>query len=290
MVAPLILERGFIVTMSRKLTDDEYDLLIAQWGKAKRIDPYVNNSTSINHLCLLHGEVWPARPGDLITGHGMKCCGRQLHDKAKAAYKRKLSEIGLCEAIEPYVTRRTPIRHRCLRHGKEFLMAPKRTLEGRIPPCCGGMWRGSLYAMLLEPQRWGLNSHSVVYLFRLAKFRDYVKIGISANIKNRLNQEYGDFISYWHTPSRFHAFLIEQAALSDQSLPAECPSDLRAESWPGWTEIRKATGDQSVKVIQFYADRLEEIGCYQFILDYLDPSPEEAELCLKAIAESGGVL
>jgi len=269
--------------MPRRLTENEYDFRIARWGKARRIGAYVNSVTPIDHLCLLHNEIWPARPGDLLNGHGMRCCGRQLHDEAKASYEKRLAQIGLCEAIESYVTRRTPIRHRCLLHGKEFLMAPKRTLEARIPPCCGGMWRGSLYAMLLEPSRWGLNSYSVVYLFRLARFKDYVKIGISANVKTRADSEYGDFVGYWHMPSRFHSFLVEQATLSDPLLSIECPGDLRESSWSGWTEVRRATNDQAVKVIQFYVDKLEDVGCYQFILDYLNPNPEEIELCARLL-------
>jgi hypothetical protein len=269
--------------MPARLSEEEYDRRISEFGKAKRVASYINCTTPIDHLCLIHGETWPARPGDIMTGHGMKCCGRQSHDKAKAVYENKLAQIGLCEAIEPYVTRRVPILHRCLRHGKTFLMAPKRSLEARVPPCCGGMWRGSLYSMLLEPKRWGLNSKSVVYAFKLAKFPDYIKIGISANIKNRINEEYGDFIAYWHMQSRFQAFLVEQAALIDSSLHAECPEILKEESWAGWTEVRKSNNSSVVKVIQFYVDALTEQGEHRFILNYLKPSDAERELCLDAL-------
>jgi len=286
LVLSLILERGLYYAMPSKLTNEEYDKKLAKFGKACRLEPYVNQHARILHRCLIHGEEWLAIPGDLALGHGMKCCGKVLNNKAKAAYDSKLAAIGLAERVEPYISRRVAIQHRCLRHGKLFSQEPRRALEGRIPPCCGGMWRGSLYSMLIEPKRWGLGGHSVVYLFRLARFRDHVKIGISANTGTRADSEYGDFICYWTTQSRFHAFLIEQASLADGGLTINCPEELRSVSWPGWTEVRKVDSNKAVQIVQFYCDVLEQIGPYQFILDYLNPTDIEKELCLQRLAES----
>jgi hypothetical protein len=270
--------------MPAKFKESDYDAKLALIGRVERVGPYINQKKPIPHRCLLHGEIYNSRPSDLLQGHGLYCCGNGgMRSNAASLYDERLAKIGLCQRVEPYQTRRVAIQHKCLRHGRLFLQEPRRALEGRIPPCCGGMWRGSLYAMLLEPNRWGLNSRSLVYLFGLAQFKDYIKIGISANIKTRIDREYGDFVGYWYMPSRFHAFLVEQAALSDSLLINECPDDLRKSSWSGWTEVRRATSDQAVKVIQFYVDKLESIGCYQFILDYLNPSPDEIELCVRAL-------
>jgi hypothetical protein len=139
--------------------------------------------------------------------------------------------------------------------------------------------------MLLEPKRWGLNSYSVVYLFRLARFPDYVKIGITANMKKRADEEYGDFVCYWPACSRFHAFLVEQASLRDTSLNAACPLDLLDSKWAGMTEVRKAESGQAVQIIQFYFDELDSLGPYQFILNYLSPNEAERSLCEKALQE-----
>lgn len=271
--------------MPVRLREEKYDQRLARFGKAQRLEPYVNQKTRILHRCLIHGEEWLATPNDLAQGHGMKCCGRVLHDEAKAKYDERLAAIGLAERVDPYLTRRKAIRHRCLRHGRIFLQEPRRALEGRIPPCCGGMWRGSLYAMLLEPKRWGLDSHSVVYLFRLARFPGYVKIGITANIKTRANEEYGDFVCYWATRSRFHAFLIEQATLGDLSLDATCPPDLINNKWAGNTEVRRADSDDVIKVIQFYSNELEDLGPYRFVLRHLKPSEVERDLCEQALVD-----
>ena len=272
--------------MPSKFKEADYDDRLARIGKAERLDPYTGQNKPTLHRCLLHGEIHKSRPSDLLMGHGMHCCGNGgSRANAASLYDERLAKIGLCQRVEPYQTRRIAIQHKCLRHGKLFLQEPRRSLEGRIPPCCGGMWRGSLYAMLMEPKRWGLNSKSVVYLFRLARFSDYVKIGISANVKTRIDDEYGDFICYWPASSRFHAFLVEQATLSDKSLKAECPSALVNGKWAGNTEVRKTNGNQAINVIQFYFDELRDLGTHKFILHYLDPNNIEKELCEQAIAQ-----
>jgi hypothetical protein len=273
--------------MPAKLTEAHYDARLALIGKVERVGPYVGQQKTTLHRCLLHGEIYKSRPYDLLKGHGLYCCGNGAsRTKAASLYDERLAKIGLCERVEPYQTRRIAIQHKCLRHGKLFLQEPRRALEGRIPPCCGGMWRGSLYAMLMEPSRWGLNSYSIVYLFRLARFPDYVKIGISSNIKLRADEEYGDFVCYWNTQSRFHAFLVEQATLRDALLEVACPWELADSKWAGSTEVRKAESSQAIQIIQFYFDALDRLGPYQFILDYLKPTDTEKELCLQRLAES----
>jgi hypothetical protein len=273
--------------MPAKLTEAHYDARLALIGKVERVGPYVGQQKTTLHRCLLHGEIYKSRPYDLLKGHGLYCCGNGAsRTKAASLYDERLAKIGLCERVEPYQTRRIAIQHKCLRHGKLFLQEPRRALEGRIPPCCGGMWRGSLYAMLMEPSRWGLNSYSIVYLFRLARFPDYVKIGISSNIKLRADEEYGDFVCYWNTQSRFHAFLAEQATLRDALLEVACPWELADSKWAGSTEVRKAESSQAIQIIQFYFDALDRLGPYQFILDYLKPTDTEKELCLQRLAES----
>ena len=272
--------------MPSKSKEADYDDRLARIGKAERVGQYTHQRTPTLHRCLLHGEIHKSRPNDLLMGHGMYCCGNGgSRVNAASLYDERLAKIGLCQRVEPYQTRRIAIQHKCLRHGKLFLQEPRRALEGRIPPCCGGMWRGSLYAMLMEPSRWGLNSYSIVYLFRLARFPDYVKIGISSNIKLRADEEYGDFVCYWNTRSRFHAFLVEQASLRDVSLESACPLELADSKWAGNTEVRKTDSNQAIQIIQFYFDALDKLGPYQFILDYLSPNEIERNLCEKALAE-----
>jgi hypothetical protein len=272
--------------MPAKFKEAHYDARLALIGKAERVGPYVRQVEPTLHRCLIHGEIHNSRPSDLLNGHGLHCCGNGGNrTKAASLYDERLAKIGLCERVEPYQTRRIAIQHKCLRHGKLFLQEPRRALEGRIPPCCGGMWRGSLYAMLMEPSRWGLNCCSIVYLFRLARFPDHVKIGISSNIKLRADQEYGDFVCYWNTRSRFHAFLVEQATLRDVLLEVACPWELADSKWAGSTEVRKTESSQAIQVIQFYFDALDRVGPYQFILDYLNPTDTEKELCLQRLAE-----
>jgi hypothetical protein len=272
-----------------KVKEIEYDRKLAVIGKVQRVEPYMGSVVPILHRCLAHGETHRARPGDLLNGHGIHCCGNGgSNARAASVYDERLAKIGLCERMEPYQTRRKAIKHRCLRHGRIFLQEPRRSLAGRIPPCCGGMWRGSLYSMLMEPKRWGLDTFSVVYLFRLARFPGYVKIGITSSIKTRMDEEYGDFVCYWSAPSRFHAFLVEQATLSDASLDIACPPELATNKWAGSTEVRKSSSEQAINVIDFYRNELEEAGPHQFILDYLRPNEAERKLCEDALVSSTG--
>lgn len=243
---------------------------------------------NILHKCLIHGEERLGRPGDLVNGHGLGCCSlnKPMNRAAKARYDQRLESIGLAVRLDEYQTRRKAVRHRCTLHGTEFLMEPRRALEGRLPPCCSKLGRGSIYFMLLAPDRWQKSGHCDVYIFNLKRFPQFVKIGVSQRIIGRSeDQEYGDFVCSWRRSNRFEAFLIEQASLRDRSLEKLCPPELEQQRWAGWTEVRKARSHQSVKLVQFYADEMDNLGVYRFILKYLDPNRVEADLCLDAIKE-----
>jgi len=54
-----------------------YDQRLADIGKVKRIGEYTGSKDSIDHLCLIHDEVHPALPGNLLKGQGLYCCQRE---------------------------------------------------------------------------------------------------------------------------------------------------------------------------------------------------------------------
>lgn len=124
--------------MPRKLTQAEYEARIAFFGKATCLEPYQGATIRIKHKCLAHGEVHLAIPGDVGSGHGLRCCDLSISNQlaAKSRYDQRLGEIGLAIRIEEYHSRRKAILHCCLVHGTKFLQEPRRALEGRLPPCC----------------------------------------------------------------------------------------------------------------------------------------------------------
>jgi hypothetical protein len=269
-----------------RLSEEEYDRRLAVFGKAQRLEPYQTTQVKILHKCLIHGEELIGRPGDLLNGHGLGCCSlnKPMNRAAKSRYDKKLQEIGLAVRLDEYQSRRKSILHRCTLHGTKFLMEPRRALEGRLPPCCSKLGRGSIYFMLLAPDRWKRSGNCEVYIFTLKRFPGFVKIGVSQRTRERSeDQEYGDFVCSWRRSNRFEAYLIEQAALRDLSLEKVCPCELEEGRWAGWTEVRKAKSHQAVKLVQFYADQMDALGVHRFILKYLEPSRAEADLCLEAL-------
>lgn len=272
--------------MPKRLTQEEYESRLAVFGKAVCLESYQGNNVKIKHKCLIHEEIHLAIPGDLLNGHGMSCCSLNHSNRvaAKARYDERLKKIGIATRIEEYQSRRKPILHRCIIHGTKFLQEPRRALEGRLPPCCSKLSRGSIYHMLLAPERWSKHAPCNVYIFSMARFKGLVKIGIAIKLGQRSSDpEYGDFVSCWQRDNRFEAYLIEQAVLQDQSLEAYAPDVLRETPWAGWTEIRKCSNPEAVKVVQFYVDKMNDLGVHRFILEFMDPSRAEADLCLEVI-------
>lgn len=138
--------------------------------------------------------------------------------------------------------------------------------------------------MLSEPSRWGSKAKSYLYIYEMKNYGGYVKIGISINPEVRsLDEEYGELICYWEMSSRFKVFLVEQAILSDVLLKNNCPLELIDINWPGKTEVRESSGELSIKVAEFYLDKIEELGVHTFILDYLNPTNEERAICMQKI-------
>lgn len=54
--------------------------------------------------------------------------------------------------------------------------------------------------------------------------------------------------------------------------------------WPGYTEVIQCPEDTAIDVIQFYWDLVQELGPYQFALDYLNPTEEERQLLDERLA------
>lgn len=90
-------------------------------------EPYVNQTTAINHRCL-KGHEWPAMPYTVTkNGNGCPHCSGRI---PPLNYEEWLKQDGRgYEALEPYVNGTTSIKHRCSK-GHEFDATPASVKSG----------------------------------------------------------------------------------------------------------------------------------------------------------------
>lgn len=107
------------------------------------IGQYVNADTPILHKCLIHGVEWNAYPASILRGCGCVLCGieRSADGKRKTheQYVKELKEINPnIIPLTRYNGALTPILHKCLIDGYEWMARPANTLSGKGCPKCGG--------------------------------------------------------------------------------------------------------------------------------------------------------
>lgn len=265
-----------------KIAKEKYDNTLKIFGRVERLGEYIDCKTPIEHRCLQHGEVHKATPSSLSSGQGLNCCSSYYNRsrEAKSTYDERVAQFGRVKRIEEYKNANKRILHRCLIHNEIHYGTPHNIVNGGGLACCRIRGYQSLYELLTaNPYR-----KTCFYSFSMSNFPDYIKIGISNRVKTRSKDpEYGELISQWDFDSRLEAYLVEQACLKDVLLVKNSPKELSKTKWPGHTEIVKSEENLVVEVAQFYIDKLEELGPYQFVLDYLSPNEKEKEICLEKL-------
>lgn len=262
---------------------NKYDERLKSLGKVERLEPYINLSTKILHRCLVHGEVFSVTPASMLNGFGLECCHvRKIKSKRiKENYPKILAERGRVKLVGDFVNMNTAVEHLCLIHNEVHISLPSNVIRGEGLICCRGFKANTLKELIMDPES---PRDTCVYLHELSCYQGYLKLGISNQLHRRsLDPEYGEFISSWHTDSRLEAYCVEQASLRDVMLPRSCPDELRSSNWPGYTEVIQCLEDTAIDVIQFYWNKMDRLGPYQFALDYLNPTPEETELLMSAL-------
>ena len=80
---------------------------------------------------------------------------------------------------------------------------------------------------------------SILYLYKLARFHGYFKVGIAKDLKDRTGDaEYGRKVKIWNFARREDCFIVEGGIHSSLHSYKECPKEL-AGKWSGWTEVFK---------------------------------------------------
>lgn len=94
------------------------------------IGEYQNNSTKIRHKCLIDGYEWDAIPANLLNGSGCPVCSntkRRSHDEYVDDVAINNPNI---DVIGKFSGMRTPVLHRCKKHGIEWEAFPHIILKG----------------------------------------------------------------------------------------------------------------------------------------------------------------
>lgn len=105
------------------------------------IEEYINACTPILHRCKIDGNEWMAQPTNILSGKGCPVCAakrrREASLKTHAQYVEELGAVNPNIAvIGRYINARTPILHRCLIDGHEWLADPDKLLHGHGCPKC----------------------------------------------------------------------------------------------------------------------------------------------------------
>lgn len=242
----------------RKLKEfaDSYDEKLAGFGRIVRVGDFVDAQTPILHKCLKHKQEHLIRPRVAVKGSGLICCrheaGRLVQEKksrnAALKYDSRIAGIGRVTRIGEYSGSGKPILHRCLIHNEEHLISPDNALQGKGLKCCkrGEGW-DTIQNLLAEmPLAGPVESPTELYIFSVPDHHDWIKIGISVDIKNRARESrskgmYGDLVASWQLSDRRQAISIETALLRDSHL--EEPSGVVDHFGPiaGGSEIRRVS-------------------------------------------------
>jgi hypothetical protein len=272
--------------IAHKKAKGEYDQKLTKTRKIVRLEEYKGIDTKILHRCIDHNFEQLVTPHQILSGMGLNCCRRfnKRNQKAKEDFDKKLEKIGRAVRLEEYVNKRTKINFLCLIHHQVHSTLPSQVLRGHGLACCKGNNCSTLSDIISKPQP---PRYTCLYLYGLLNHQGYFKIGISNRLSKRSKDpEYGEFISSWHSDSRLECYCVEQAALRDVFIRLSCPDELRSSNWPGYTEVTNCPEETAINVIQFYWDQVQELGPYQFALDYLNPTEEERQLLTERLAET----
>ena len=117
---------------------------IKKHGRVQLIGEYKGDEIKTDYLCLKHNRIYPARPNDVGSGKGLRCCfeaglRKELDKRKRLAELEYLRLIdGKFILVEPYINNRVAIKHYCIRHEKTYPSVPDihKRKRGSGLECC----------------------------------------------------------------------------------------------------------------------------------------------------------
>lgn len=143
---------------NHKMTTEKYQTKLDNFfGIDKSYDileDYVNENTAIKHRCRICKYEWTTSPANITGGMYGKTrvcpsCNKMIRtDFNKLSYNERLQKINSpLIALEPYITRKTPILHKCTICNYEWKTAPSNPLSGEGCPKCSNKIAQSKYEL-----------------------------------------------------------------------------------------------------------------------------------------------
>lgn len=115
--------------MPRKLTQDEFDAKIAEYGLVKTLEKYRGWYSPIKCQCLICGKEWVTKAGNIMTGRGCPDCGaersvtkrRMTHEEFVSVMAKKNPDV---EVVGTYYNTLTKVKVKCKVCGCEWEQTP----------------------------------------------------------------------------------------------------------------------------------------------------------------------
>ena len=285
--------------LRRQQASAEYDQKISGHGRVVRIGSYIASDVPIMHLCLEHNERHEAKPDSVLQGCGLRCCfiaGRDRHLKQKSAkaHQRLIefckTEMSMVEYLGGYEGFNKKAMFMCQIHGQAHSAIPSNILKGGGLICCKRRGSDSI-AQVFDGSFQGADKNEWLYLHKMKRFAEYLKLGISdveyLRWETDKDKEYGEQVHSWWFNRRIEAFVVEQAVLHQTESFWAYPRDLKR--WAGFTEIRKIEPEKMVGIIEYLVNRFHEIGIWQFMLDEIPLSPAHKAKAEAMLTVDGGI-
>lgn len=105
------------------------------------LEKYINVKTPILHLCKRHNIKWKMSPTNALQGHGCcECLKEKIGDKNRKTHEQYVTELRELNqniiVLGTYIDSKTPILHKCLIDGYEWMGIPSNILFGQGCPKC----------------------------------------------------------------------------------------------------------------------------------------------------------
>lgn len=100
------------------------------------VGEYKNNKTKVDLRCKIDGWEWSAYPKNSFKGQGCPKCGGRIsitHEEYVDAVSMINKDL---EVVGVFISKNTPILHRCKIDGYEWLVRPSHVLNGHGCPIC----------------------------------------------------------------------------------------------------------------------------------------------------------
>lgn len=263
-----------------------YDMLTVIRRGPNRVFPSGGSHMQWYCICACNSNKEILKTGNwLRTAKVFKSCGCMHSNNRHKAYlktnsisqrtkkhKQDLAFYGKAILIGDYEYDDKKTQYQCLIHNEIHYALPTNMGRGRGLECCKRLFGRDTITSILDGNLRAPERECSLYLFNLARFEGYIKLGISCDLSTRPDEEYGDLISQWVFDNRVDACLVENSLKIKTNVFKTYPLEL--EEWVGVTEIRKIREAKIIKIADYLVNEFHELGKWRFALDHIPMSKE----------------